>query len=187
MAVMLARRRFTLDEYHRMGEAGILDEDERVELIDGEIVPMTPIGPPHASVVARINAALSARLGRRAVVWTQNPVTLRRQRSEFQPDLALLRRRRDFYRAGHPGPEDALLVVEVMDSSAARDRRVKLPIYARGGVREVWLVDLKTATLEVHRRPEASAYRICRVLGRDDSVCPRAFPRERFSIRSLIG
>jgi Uma2 family endonuclease len=74
-----------------------------------------------------------------------------------------------------------------MDSSAARDRRVKLPIYTRGGVREVWLVDLKTATLEVHRRPEASAYRICRVLGRHDSVCPRALPRERFSVRSLIG
>jgi len=186
MAVLLTRR-FTLEEYHRLGEAGILHEDERVELIDGEIVPMTPIGPPHASVVARINALLSTRFARRTVVWTQNPVTLRRQQSEFQPDLALLRRRADFYRERHPGPADALLVIEVMDSSAAKDRRIKLPIYARGGVQEVWLVDIKAGVLEVHRRPGAGAYATRRVLHRRDSVSPRAFPRDRLTVASLIG
>jgi len=186
MAVLLTRR-FTLEEYHRLGEVGILHEDERVELIDGEIVPMTPIGPPHASVVARLIALLSPRFGRRAIVWPQNPVTLPRQQSEFQPDIVLLRSRADFYRERHPGPADALLVVEVMDSSAARDRWVKLPIYARGGVREVWLVDLKAGALEVHRRPSAGVYATRRVLHRRDSVSPRAFPRDRLTVASLIG
>ena len=98
MAVMSKRRRFTLEEYHRMGEAGILDEDERVELIEGEIVEMTPIGWAHASVVARLATLFWTRFGDRAIVWVQNPLALPRQVSEFQPDLALLKLRPDFYR-----------------------------------------------------------------------------------------
>jgi Uma2 family endonuclease len=136
MAVMLKRRRFTLEEYHRLGETGILHEDERVELVEGEIVEMSPIGRPHASIVARLTMLLARHFGERAIVWVQNPLALPRQRSEFQPDLALLKFRPDFYRSAGVEPDDALLVVEVMESSVVYDRRVKLPIYARSGVPE---------------------------------------------------
>lgn len=184
---ILKRRRFTLEEYHRMGEAGILDEDERVELIDGEIVEMTPIGPGHASIVARLNHVFAARLGDRALIWAQNPVTFRRQRSELQPDIVLLPPRPDFYRSGHPEPADTLLVIEVMDSSVARDRRVKLPIYARSGVREVWLIDVTGENVEVCRDPTARGYLDRRVIDRSGSLGPQAVPDVTFRVVDLIG
>ncbi len=126
MALMRKPRRFTLEEYHRMGEAGILDEDERVELIEGEIVEMSPIGPLHGSVVARLVSLLVRQLGDRAIVWPQNSLVLRAVVSQLQPDLALLRPRADYYRSANPEPRDVLLVIEVVDSSVDRDRRVKL-------------------------------------------------------------
>ena len=187
MAVMRKRRHFTLEEYHRMGEAGILDEDERVELIEGEIVEMTPIGWLHASVVARINKLFGKHFGERAIVWVQNPLALPRQVSEFQPDLALLKPRPDFYRDKQVEPGDAFLVVEVMDSSVAHDRRVKLPIYARGGVPEVWLVDVNKGTVEVHRRPAAAGYRDRRVIDRAGTIAPLAFSRTALAVRDMIG
>ena len=187
MAVELKRRRFTIEEFQRMGEAGILDEDERVELIEGEIVEMTPIGPPHASMVARLNALFAARLGGRVIVWPQNPLVLRRQTSQFQPDLALLRPRADFYAARHPEPADALLVIEVMDSSVARDRRVKLPIYARAGVEEVWLVHAVVSTVEVCRDPRGSDYRDRRVLDRSAVLSLLAFPDLVLTVADIVG
>src|SRR5262245_22217215 len=187
MAVELKRRRFTVEEFQRMGELGILDDDERVELIDGEIVEMTPIGPPHASVVARINALFAAHLGVAVIVWPQNPFVLRRQTSQFQPDLALLRPRADFYGARHPEPADALLVIEVMDSSVARDRRVKLPIYARAGVDEVWLVHAVTGTIEVCRQPRGSIYHDRRILDRSAALAPLAFPDLALTVADLVG
>jgi Uma2 family endonuclease len=187
MAVELKRRRFTIEEFQRMGASGILDGDERVELIEGEIVEMTPIGPPHASIVARLNALFAARLGARAIVWPQNPFVLPGQTSQFQPDLALLRLRTDFYGRRHPEPAAALLVIEVMDSSPARDRRVKLPIYARGGVEEVWLVQAATATLEVCRSPLGSDFRDRRTLERAASLAPLAFPDLRLSVADIVG
>jgi Uma2 family endonuclease len=187
MAVELKRRLFTVDEFQRMADAGILDEDERVELIEGEIVEMTPIGPPHASAVARINALFAARLGPRAIVWPQNPLVLRRQTSQFQPDLALLRPRADFYGGRHPEPADAYLVIEVMDSSVARDRRVKLPIYARGGVEDVWLVHVAASTVEVCRDPFRDSYRDRRVLDRSAALAPRAFPDVVLSVTDILG
>jgi Uma2 family endonuclease len=187
MAVELKRRRFTIEEYQRMGEAAILDEDERVELIEGEIVEMTPIGPPHASVVARLVALFTVRLGDRAIAWPQNPLVLRQQTSQFQPDLALLRPRPDFYARRHPEAADAVLVIEVMDSSVARDRRIKLPIYARGRVGEVWLVHAEAATVEVCRHPHGSDYRDRRVLDREGSLAPLAFPELRLTVRDIVG
>ncbi len=187
MAVELKRRPFTIEEFQRMGEAGILDEDERVELIEGEIVEMTPIGPPHASVVARLVALFAARLGVRAIVWPQNPFVLRRQTSQFQPDLALLRPREDFYGSRHPEPADALLVIEVMDSSVARDRHVKLPIYARAGVAEVWLVHATASTVEVCREPRASDYGSRHVLERAATLAPLAFPDLTVTVVDVVG
>ena len=123
MAVTLRRRRFTLDEYHRMGETGILGEDDRVELIEGEIIEMSPIGSRHAAAVARIHHLFSIRLGDQAVVWGQNPLMLVRHQSEPQPDVMLLAHRTDFYASGLPEPPDVRLLVEVSDSSLLYDRR----------------------------------------------------------------
>ena len=145
------RYRFTVKEYHRMGEAGILPEDTRIELIAGDIVVREPIGSYHAGTVNRLNRLWTSNLGERAVVQVQNPVELTEEDSEVQPDVTLLRPRADFYTRGHPTPADVLLLIEVADSSLARDRRVKMPLYARAGIREAWLVDLIGDRGEVHR------------------------------------
>lgn len=187
MAVMLKRYRFTVDEYDRMAAAGVLTQCDRVELLDGEIVEMSPIGDRHASVVARISSVFSARLGARSIVWGQNPVGLRAVRSVPQPDVVLLRARGDFYARGRPGPDDVLLLVEVMDTTAARDRGVKLPLYARAGVREVWLADLSADALEVYRRPAATGYRDARVLRRGERITPQAFPDLTLTVDELLG
>jgi Uma2 family endonuclease len=152
MTFAVARRRFTVDEYHRMGEAGILREDDRVELIDGEVVQMTPIGSRHAGCVKRINHLLTTRLRERAVVAVQDPVLLGRH-SEPQPDVMVLRPRPDFYSDSHPSASDVWLLIEVSDTTAQFDRTVKVPLYARAGIVEVWLVDLEADSVEVYRRP----------------------------------
>jgi hypothetical protein len=186
MTLELRRRRFTVDDCHRMAEAGILGEDDRVELVDGEIVEMAPIGPRHAGHVKRLNALFTSRLGPRAVVSVQDPATLS-EHSEPRPDLALLRPRADFYRGGHPRPEDILLLVEVAETTAAFDRQVKVPLYASAGVREVWLLDLTAGRLEVHRDPAAGRYRDVRTLAPGDRLAPEAFPDLALEVADLLG
>lgn len=132
MAVQVQRRLFTVSEYYRMAEAGILGEDDRVELLEGEIVQMAPIGSNHRGTVDFLANSLVSRLGARAIVRTQNPIRLD-DFSEPQPDVALLHPRADFYRRSHPTPADVLLLVEVADSSVAFDRQVKLPLYCPSG------------------------------------------------------
>jgi len=158
MSVRLLKRRFTVEEYHRMAQAGILSEDDRVELIEGEIVEMVPIGSRHAASVNRLTNLLSELVGKRAIVSVQNPVRLGPY-AEPQPDVALLRPRNDFYAPAHPGPQDALLVVEVAETSADYDREIKMALYARAGVPEAWLVDLQEGVVEVHRSPAPDGYR----------------------------
>jgi Uma2 family endonuclease len=170
-----------------MGEAGILGEDDRVELIEGEIVEMTPIGSRHAATVARIQHLFSTRLGDRAVVWGQNPLLLVRQVSEPQPDVMLLAPRLDFYAAALPEPPDVRLLVEVADSSLAYDRRTKIPLYARAGVAEVWLVDLEAGRVEVHRGPGTSGYADVRSPAPDERVAPLAFPDVALAVADLLG
>ena len=128
MAVHLLRRRFTVHEYHRMGQAGILGEDERPELLAGAIVKMAPIGSRRQATVDRFNRLFSIRVIDRAIVSIHGPVRLA-EHSEPQPDLMLLRRRADFYASAHPGPDDVLQLVEVSDTSTQYDREVKLPLY----------------------------------------------------------
>ncbi len=175
MSMQLLKRRFTVDEYHRMAEAGILSEDDRVELIDGEIVEMVPIGSRHAACVDRLNRIFSELLERRAIVRVQNPIRLGRH-SEPQPDIALLRPRADFYASAHPGPADVLLVVEVADTSSDIDREVKLSLYARAGVLEAWLVDLSKEIIEVHRNPSPDKYGSIQQVTRLQTLSPQAFP-----------
>jgi Uma2 family endonuclease len=181
------RRLFSLEEYHRMGEAGILREQERLELIEGEILKMAPIGPPHAATVARIADTFSRRLGERSIVWVQNPIALADLASEPEPDVTLLIRRDDFYAGGHPRSRDILLLIEVIDSSVGYDRAVKLPLYARAGIVEVWLANVNTRRIEGFRRPGPGGYAESKIFQNDDRLGIQAFPDVTFTARELLG
>jgi len=163
------QRRFTVDEYYRMGEAGVFDENDRVELLDGHIYAMSPIGSEHASCVDRLTRLFVLRAGNDAIVRVQNPVRLADD-SEPEPDLALLAPRDDAYAAEHPGPEAVMLVVEVADTSLAFDREVKLPLYADAGIPEVWLVDLASGEMHVFRRPASDGYAEHETMGPGETV-----------------
>lgn len=156
MVASMPRHRFTADEYQAMGRAGIIDEDARVELIDGEILEMSPIGPRHADSVARLAMYAQAGVGGVAMLRVQSPVRLG-ERDEPQPDLALVRLAG--YSAAHPTPADIFLVVEVADSTRLYDRETKLRRYAAAGVPEAWLVDLGGALVERHSDPRGDIYR----------------------------
>ncbi len=160
MAVEVAatRRRFTRAEYYRMVEAGILGVHDRVELIRGEIVQMSPIGRRHAAFVDNLAELLIVRLTGRAIVHLQGPVALTDD-TEPQPDLAVLRRRPVPYKDREAWAEDTLLLIEVADSSLAYDRSTKLRIYAEAGIPEYWIVDCAAETVEVYRTPGPEGYR----------------------------
>jgi len=187
MAVPIQKRFVTLDEYHRMAEEGAFPPDARVELIRGEIVEMSPIGPAHAGSVRRFIRNFSSRLSPYAVVDAQNPVELRDQESEPQPDITLLRLRDDLYSTATPTPGDTFLVVEVADSSLSFDRRVKMHLYAEAGIPESWLVDLNSETLFVYRRPSPDGYQDVRAYRRGESVAPEAFPDVLFTVDEVLG
>jgi len=167
------RRLFTADEFERMAKAGIFDEDEALELIDGEIVEMSPVGPGHGASVACLNKAFILGLGDRAVVWIQSSAVVA-LRSVPQPDLALLRPRS--YRRANPRPDDILLVVEVADSSLRYDRRRKVRLYAVAGIPEYWVVGVEREWVEVYRTLEGEGYRDVKRVPRGDSVAPLSFP-----------
>lgn len=186
MSVQVLRRRFTADEYHRMSDSGILTEDDRVELIEGEIAEMAPIGSRHQACVDRLNELFSRHMAQRAVVRVQGPVRLG-EHSEPQPDLALLQRRPDFYAASHPHPQDILLVVEVADTSADYDREVKLPIYSRYGIPEVWLIDLQDESVLVFREPSTKGYESAQTLRRRSVFSPQAFPDLELTVDNVLG
>jgi Uma2 family endonuclease len=185
MGVQVQRRLFTVEEYHRMAEAGILSEDDRVELIEGELVTMSPIGSRHAACVARLTALLFPVEGR-GILWVQNPIRLG-ARSEPQPDVTLLRYRPDFYASAHPGPEDVLLVVEVAETSADSDRSLKIPLYARYGIPEAWLVDLLEERIEIYRHPTPQGYRSLHIAHRGETVSPTALPDLELSVDEILG
>jgi len=169
---LLVRHKLTVADIYRMLDAGILHEDDRVELIDGELLDMAPIGADHATTVDRLTEALVLACTGRAIVRVQNPVRLD-DLNEPQPDFAVLRLRPGGYRQG---PADVLLLVEVADSSLRFDRRVKLPLYARFGVPEVWIADLQRRVLETHRTPVDGAYADTAQLQPGERVPPALLP-----------
>jgi len=169
MSVEVVKRHFTVEEYYRIAAAGVLREDDRVELIEGEIIEMSPIGSRHAACVGRLTELLGDRARNVAMLWVQNPVQIN-DYSEPVPDVTLLRRRDDFYAQAKPVPEDVLLIVEVSDSTVNYDRKVKLPLYARGGVTEMWLVNLPEELIEVYTRPLDGAYQETRLVRRGESI-----------------
>jgi Uma2 family endonuclease len=179
------RRRFTIDEYQRMAEAGILAEEERLELIRGEIVEMAAIGDRHALCVMRAADLLSG-LKPRGIVNPQNPLRLPEQESAPRPDVVLLRRRPDF-RSHAPHAGDVLLLIEVSDTSLAYDRDFKIPIYAEAGIPETWLADLNSDTIFAYRRPTPDGYQEIREYRRGDWISLEAFPDGRFLVDDLLG
>jgi Uma2 family endonuclease len=173
--VAVARRLFTREEYHRMGEVGILTRSDRVELIQGEIITMSPIGRRHYSFVDNLARLLILRLGDRAVVSVQGPIALAAD-SEPEPDVAVYRRRAVPYKDADRDAEDALLLIEVAETSLAYDRSTKLRLYAAAGIPEYWVVDCGAEAVEVHRGPDASGYReVTRAAGAA-TVSLQAFP-----------
>ena len=186
MSVQLTRHRFTCDDYHAMVAAGALKDDDRVELIEGEIVDMTPIGSRHAAAVDLLTRWLVMGCGTRAIVRVQGPVRVGAH-SEPQPDLLVLVPRDDFYQGKPPTADDVLLLIEVADSSLQYDQTVKLPLYARAGVREVWLVDLVRNEVQVHREPTPGGFGFVERRGRGARVEPIAFPGLSLRVDELLG
>ncbi|MGE3273136.1 MAG: Uma2 family endonuclease [Chloroflexota bacterium] len=184
MAVSVPRRLFTVDEYYRMAEAGILRPDERVELLDGEIVPMNPIGSPHAWCVRRLTSIFAAGLGDRFILSVQNPVHLD-DRAEPEPDIAIVQPGAPQDR--HPGPAETMLIIEVADSSINVDRGRKRRMYARAGIPEYWIVDLNSERLEVYREPSRTRYRAVQLLSRDATVSPLCAPDLAVTVAAVLG
>ena len=186
MSVQYQRHYFNVDEYYRMAEVGLLSPDDRVELIEGEIVEMSPIGSTHAGTVCRSSAFLNRKLGDTVIVRSQNPVRLN-DLSEPQPDLALLKPRKDFYSNSHPTPGDVFVVIEVADTSVDYDRNVKLPAYARAGIPEAWLMVLPKDVIEVHSQPKNGKYQKVQRLKRGKTLVSPTIPTFECKVEDLLG
>jgi Uma2 family endonuclease len=186
MDVAVSRRRITVHDYHRMGDAGILSPTDRVELIDGEIVAKPVIGPRHGACVDRTNRALTTAVGTSAIVRVQGAVRLDLFH-EPEPNIVLLRPRDDFYASAHPGHADILLVIEFAESSIDYDRDVKAHVYAKARVVEYWLVDLNEDVVHVHTGPANAVYRSVITCRREQSIAPRALPSCPIAALDLLG
>jgi Uma2 family endonuclease len=182
----ITRRLFKVEEYHQMIRSGILSEDDRVELVKGEIIEMSPVGSRHAACVRRLNWLFSRNLGDQAIILVQDPIRLN-EYSEPQPDLALVQPRPDFYEQAHPEPEDILLLVEVAETSLWHDREVKLLLYAQAGIPEVWLVDLAGKVIEVYQRPSPTGYQSTQKAPAGASLTPRNFPSLHLNATTILG
>jgi Uma2 family endonuclease len=171
----VTRRRLTADEYQRMMRVGILREGDRIELLDGEMYQMAPLGGPHVTCVMRFTHWFAPRLDGRAIVSVQNSFRLSTY-SEPEPDIFLLRYRDDFYGGVLPTAEDVLLIIEVSDSTLRHDRDTKLPLYAAAGIPEVWIVDLRRRQVLVYREPTPDGYRLSITYTHGADLSPLAFP-----------
>lgn len=186
MSVQREKRLFSVDEYHRMAEARILSEDDRVELIEGEIITMGPIGSRHVACAKRLNTLFQRQVGAAAIVSVQDPIRLGAF-SEPRPDIALLKMREDFYAGAHPGADDVLLVIGVAETSSAYDREVKLGLYGRSGIPEVWLVDLASGVIEVYREPHEGVYRQVQRVSGEEELRPQRLPPFALRAAEILG
>ncbi len=185
-AVPIPRHRFTVEDFARLGEAGIFSEDDRVELIDGEILDMTPIGQPHAWIVNRLNRRLVTRLAERTYVSVQNPLRLDGH-TEPQPDLVVARGGEDDYPDRHLEAGDVLLVIEVADSSLRYDRAEKMPRYGRSGIPEAWLVDVAAGAVTVYTAPGAGGYANEQVFRPGAEIASTAVAGLRVTVQEIVG
>jgi len=186
MATDVVRRRFDVSDYYRMAEAGILRPDDRVELIEGEIIQMGPIGSRHAARVKRAARVFGRYVGEAAIVGIQDPVRLD-DYSEPEPGIALVKPKADLYEHAHPGPRDILLILEISDTSSAFDRQVKAPMYARAGIAELWLELIAEECIEVYTEPANGVYSKVRQARRGESLTPRSFPQVTIPVDELLG
>jgi Uma2 family endonuclease len=186
MSHQFAKRWFTVDEYYRMAHAGILTEDDRVELIEGEIIEMSPIGSHHAACVKRLNTILNRLVSQQMIVSIQDPIHID-EFSEPEPDVALLRFREDFYVGSHPTASDVLLVIEVADTSVEYDRKKKLPLYAQAGIPEVWLANLPEDKFEIHTQPLNGKYQSVLIVRRGESIKSQTIADLSISVDEILG
>ena len=186
MSAQLEKRYFNVDEYYRMARAGVLKPDDRVELIEGEIIKMSPIGSPHAACVSRLSYLLHNLDKRKMLVRIQNPIRLD-DFSEPVPDVAILKPRRDYYSARHPIPSDALVIIEVANTSVVTDRHIKIPLYARSLIPEVWLVNLPKKVIETYFNPVEGSYRKSRKYKRGETVVAHSVPGLKFEVNDILG
>lgn len=174
----------TITHFQKMIATGILEEDERIELIEGELIAMVPIGPEHSGKTRRLIRILSQVLGEFAILDVQNPIILGLH-SEPQPDIVLLRPRADFYEHATPQPEDVLLVVEVSDSTLKYDKNLKIPLYARHGIPEVWLINLPEKRVEIYLKPGPAGYQQVLQPKNDEIISPSLLPEIVIEIAKL--
>ncbi len=186
MTVQIKRHLISVERYDQMIAAGIIEEDERLELLGGEIIEMSPIGIPHAACVKRLNRFFNRKLGNQAIIGVQDPIHID-QYSEPQPDIVVLHLRDDFYAGGHPEPEDIILLIEVADTSLAYDREQKLPRYAQAGIAEVWIVNLMEQQVEVYLRPSPQGYQQTAIFNGNQAVTPAAFPQLTLKVSQILG
>ena len=185
MSLEILRRKFTVREYHLMAEAGVFADGDRVELVNGEIINMSPVGTRHAACVKQLNRRLSRIPEERAIVGIQDPIQLS-DGSEPQPDVVLLKFREDYYETAHPTPSDILLLIEVSDSTIEYDRTVKLPLYAKAGIREVWIVDLMEDCIEIYRQPTADGYEFVQTALGGQTISTLAFPEFEIDVNGVF-
>jgi Uma2 family endonuclease len=185
-SVGIAKHSFTAEEFERIGRAGIFREDARLELIEGEIFEMSPIGSHHAACVNFLSRLLNRLFGDNHIVATQNPVRLNNL-SEPQPDICLLRWRDDFYRDSHPGPADVLLLSEVADTTVVTDLSVKVPLYAGAGIAEAWLVKIPEEEVVIYSEPSGVAYRHAQLFERGKEVRSHTIAGLAVSVNELFG
>lgn len=184
MATM-ERKRFSVDDYYRMAEEGILSSQERVELIDGEVVVMSPIGPRHAACVTSATRELVRVVGDNGLVRPGNPVRLSTF-NEPQPDFTVVRPRADLYSSSHPEPTDVMLVVEISDSSLAYDRGVKARLYAQWGLVEYWLADLNAERVWIYSSPKNGTYRTLEERRRGETLALSLLPACVVSVDAFL-
>lgn len=186
VAMLAARKRgFSADDYQRLGREGILHEDDRVELIGGEIVPMSPIGSRHAACVNLLSGKFSRLVGEEYVVAVQNPISLGND-SEPQPDIALLRDRDDMYASAHPTPDDILPLVEVADCSLERDREKAEKTYSKHRIPELWIANLLDEVVERYRSPTPDGYQDVEIFNRGYTISPELLPDVEFPIDDML-
>lgn len=186
MTVQILRKKFTVGQYHQMIESGILTDRDHVELIQGEIIEMSPVGRHHAACVDRLNELLVLKLFRKALIRVQSPILLS-DNSEPQPDISILQRREDFYNAGHPTPADIFALVEVSDSTIEFDRDVKVPMYAQEQISEVWLLNLNNTQIERYRQPIANTYQQQQIFNLGETLSFQGFPDIPIEVNQVFG
>ncbi|MDJ0527330.1 MAG: Uma2 family endonuclease [Microcystis sp. M53600_WE12] len=186
MSLSLITRKFTVEEYEKMTTQGIIKPDEKVELIRGEIIKMSPMGTRHAASIYRLTQLFYRKFGGLILLGVQNPIRLNNN-SQPEPDLSLLIPRSDFYVAAHPCPQDIYLIIEVSDSTLDYDRYTKIPLYAEANIQEVWIVNLKEESVEVYRYPLQGSYQAIQKYYRCESIFIESFPDIEFTIAEILG